>query len=166
VIEKGASDHDRHIAHLLGAAERAGASMRAKITVVLDDGTVLEGSASLRPSSGGGNRDAAETEILREGIRGADGLNFSLPLRPFIKAHGTGLSGPRKLTLLLSHIAGGKTDVAVPISEVEKQWSKIEALMGGPYNGAYGIRARDQGWIDSPKRGSFTIRDGWEEVLQ
>ncbi len=140
--------------------------MKAKITVYLENGVVLEGTTDLLASSDANSKRRARVRTPAEAKASANGPDFSTPLRPFIKALGSGLSGPKKLTLLVSHLTRGKRDVPVSRSEVEKQWSKIQALMGGPYNGAYGIRARDQGWIDSPKRGSFTLRAGWEAILQ
>ncbi|MCU1315777.1 MAG: hypothetical protein JWN63_1099 [Candidatus Acidoferrum typicum] len=140
--------------------------MRAHITVYLDDGIRLEGTAELRRKTGTGRR-SPHTDFTPEARSGEKPQpDFSMPLRPFIKTHAAGLSGPKKLTLLLSHLTGGKPDVTVPLNEIEKRWSKMEALMGGRYNGAYSMRARDQGWVDSPKRGSLALRAGWEAILQ
>jgi len=140
--------------------------MRAHIIVYLDGGDTLEGTAELRRKVGTGKR-STRTDFTPEPRSGEKAqLDFSMPLRPFIKRHGAGLSGPKKLTLLLSHLTAGKPDVTVPLTEIEKRWSKMEALMGGPYNGAYGIRARDQGWVDSPKRGSLALRAGWEAIVR
>ncbi len=140
--------------------------MRAHITVYLDDGISLEGTADLRRKVGTRIK-SPHTDFAAEARSGERPQpDFSMPLRPFIKTHGAGLSGPKKLTLLLAHLTGGKPDVTVPLTEIEKRWSKMEALMGGRYNGAYGIRARDQGWVDSPKRGSLALRAGWEAVLR
>jgi len=151
---------------LLLNARRGGEQMRADITVYLDDGTSLEGTAELRRKIGAG-RGSPRTDFTAEARSGKKTQpDFSMPLRPFIKTHGSELSGPKKLTLLLSHLTGGRPEVPVPLTEVEKRWSKIEALMGGPYNGAYSMRARDQGWVDSPKRGSLALRAGWEAILR
>ena len=140
--------------------------MKAHVTVYLDDGIILEGTVELRRKVGTGRKSprTGSTPEARSGEKPQP--DFSMPLRPFIKTHGAGLSGPKKLTLLLSHLTAGNPDVIVPLTEIEKRWSKMEALMGGRYNGAYGIRARDQGWVDSPKRGSLALRAGWEAILR
>jgi len=140
--------------------------MEANIKIAFDDGTVLEGIAKLSVIESG--RSESREIVRRPKPDLSHGvLDFSTPIRPFVKRHATtAMSGPRKLTLLIARLADGKTDVSVYRAEVERSWSKMEGLLGGPYNGAYDTRARDQGWIYSPKAGVFALRPGWEAVLK
>jgi hypothetical protein len=92
-------------------------------------------------------------------------LDLSLPIRPFIKRHAREASGPQKFTLLVAHVAGGDLGIEVPRGEIEKQWNKMTGLMGGEFNAAYSSRARDNGWVDSPKFGVYKLLPGWKGVL-
>jgi hypothetical protein len=82
-----------------------------------------------------------------------------------MKRYGTGKSGSRRLVLLVAHLAKGRAGTPVEVSCVQKLWARMSALMGGAYNPAHASRARDAGWIDSPKAGTVTLLDGWREVL-
>ncbi len=110
-------------------------------------------------------KDAPPAGKALEHVEEVSLLDLSLPIRPFIKTHARAASGPQKFTLLLAHIAGGDLSTEVPSSGIEKQWNKMTTLMGGTYNGAYGSRARDNGWVDSPKFGMYKLLPGWKRVL-
>ncbi len=147
------------------ATGSASPGMQARIQVYLQDGTILEGTTALAPP----RRKRAGSDAPRQqkdAVVTRPMLDFSTPLRPFMKAHASTLSGAKKLTLLVAYLAKGQVDLPVSRIEVEDRWSKMQALMGGPYNGAYDTRARDQNWISSPQRGSFSLQSGWEAILQ
>jgi hypothetical protein len=91
--------------------------------------------------------------------------DLSLPLRPFMKRNAQGVSGAKKFTLLVAHLAKGDLDVEVPRADVEKQWNKMKGLLGGPFNAAHSSRAKDNGWVDSPKFGAYKLLAGWEGAL-
>jgi hypothetical protein len=38
--------------------------------------------------------------------------------------------------------------------------------MGGPYNAAYQTRAKSEGWIDVPTRGSVVLLKSWADALK
>jgi hypothetical protein len=139
--------------------------MRAIISVFLDDGTVVEGSVDLLAQSGG--RKARFLPAPRESAgntKGSARFEFDLDVRPFMKRYSAGRSGPHKLILLVSHFAKGLIGASVSRADVIDKWKRMTAIMGGPYNGAYDTRARDTGWLHSPKAGVFELRPGWEEV--
>ena len=100
-----------------------------------------------------------------KGLLDSADMNFDLPLRPFIKKYSHSMSGPKRLTLLVAWLAKGKSEVQVGRIEVSKAWNKMKTLMGGPFNSAYETRARDNGWLDSPKPGVYTLMSSWREVL-
>lgn len=91
--------------------------------------------------------------------------DFSLPARAFVKQHGKGLGGAQKFTALLGKLSGGKTGTAIERREIEKAWNRTTALMGGKFNPSYTTRAKDNGWVDTPKTGHYALRSGWEKAL-
>ncbi len=151
---------------LIRARQKAERSMKAAIKVYLKDGSVLEGTTELRASGKTAGKVAVTPLKPDTSVRSGSLVDFSMPVRPFMKRYGHSLSGPKKLTLLIAHLAAGETDVPVLRSLVEKHWSRMNALMGGRYNGAYDTRARDQNWISSPKPGSFCLQSAWEAILR
>jgi hypothetical protein len=138
--------------------------MRAAVSVVLDDGTVMEGVAELAQVSSRSLKAPSERESAPGG--GSSRLDFEFGPRPFMKKHAAGLSGPERLILLVAYFAHGNTQTPVPRVNVVNQWAKMTSIMGGSYNGAYDTRARDTGWLHSPKPGVFELRPGWETVLR
>jgi hypothetical protein len=133
--------------------------MKIDIAVTMDDGTVLRGTTNLSVPA------ERSTEMPERSDGESVVFNFGLPTRAFMKRYAEELSGPKKLTLLIAHLAHGKTNTAVPRAGVEKAWKKMSGLLGGAYNGAYDTRARDNGWISSPKAGTFQLLDGWTEAV-
>jgi hypothetical protein len=136
--------------------------MRVDLVVTMDDGTVLRGTTDLfagteERQTDIGKREDVEAELCQ--------LDFRLPTRPFMKRYSGELSGPKKLTLLVAYLAKGQTNQPVARIDVEKEWKKMGALLGGRYNAAYDTRARDNGWISSPKAGSFQLLEGWMEAI-
>jgi hypothetical protein len=155
-----------HTKAISSIPEETGFQLKAAIQVTLQDGTILEGTAALTAKQAVRSK-APKVSPSKSVPDAVTSLDFSIPLRPFMKTYGKKLrGGQKKLTLLVAHLCKGNVDVPVSRIEVEERWSKMTALMGGPYNGAYDTRARDQGWIHSPKAGSFALRGGWEAVLR
>ena len=92
--------------------------------------------------------------------------DFSLPLRAFAKQFVKGLGGGgQKFTVLLARLTGGKDGQAVPLSDVEKAWNRMTALMDGKFYAKYAQRAKDQGWVDTPKTGHYALRSSWAAAL-
>lgn len=91
--------------------------------------------------------------------------DFSLPIRPFIKRYARGVSGPKKFAILVARITKGEMKAEVPFSEIEKQWNKMKQLMGGSFNPAHASRAKDNGWVDSPKHGVYKLLGEWRDAL-
>jgi len=147
--------------------------MKATIIVTDDAGNSWKGEFSLaavHPSNAdaitpkkGGHASVSPKSKENSGQRTAPDL--SLPLRPFIKRNAQGMSGAKKFTLLVAHLAQGDLDTVVPRVDVEKQWNKMKGLLGGPFNAAHSSRAKDNGWVDSPKFGVYKLLPGWEGAL-
>jgi hypothetical protein len=139
--------------------------MRVDVVVTMDDGRVLRGVTNLSAAASVAARESRKAEARAPGA-GSEPLDFTLPPRAFMKRYARDLSGPIKLTLLIACVAGGKVGAVVTRAEAEKLWNKMEGLLGGGYNGAYDTRARDSGWISSPKAGVFQLREGWEGAIE
>ena len=133
--------------------------MNVQLTITTDDGVVYGGELKLRavnpPKAKGKARIAAEHEEI----------DLDLPIRHFMKKYSKSMSGPKRLTLLVARLAKGDLQTQVERAKASKQWNKMRALMGGPFNSAYETRARDNGWLNSPKPGVYTLLPNWREVL-
>jgi hypothetical protein len=92
-------------------------------------------------------------------------LDFSLPIRPFMKRYAKGVSGPRKFAILVAHLAKGDLETEVAFKDVEKQWNKMTQLMDGRFNSAHASRAKDNGWVDSPRHGIYKLLSGWSGAV-
>jgi hypothetical protein len=147
--------------------------MRASISITTPDGLTYEGTVSLSQSSGqtqptaiAGKRKRTTSKNSSPASETAAALLFGLPIRPFIKRFSSGMSGPKRFVLMVAHAAKGQLSVEVDGQALQKQWSKMSALMGGDFNTAYPSRARDNAWIESPKAGVFVLLGEWKEILQ
>ena len=138
--------------------------MKIHVVVTGDDGTVFEGETELVAVS----RSRPRRTATRGGHQSAqsDNLDFTLPTRAFIKRYARGLSGARKFTVLLAALAGGKAGVEVSFKEIQKTWNRMTEPLGGKFNPAHTTRAKDKGWVDTPKTGFYILRPSWAEALK
>ena len=134
-----------------------------KVQVVLTDesGKTFEGFADLVPllSSRPTRKSRADS-----GKSSSVRANFSTPMRAFVKAHARTLSGPKKFALLVAYLSKNNPENTVPFIDIESNWNKMTGLLG-KYNPAHSTRAKDNGWVDSPKQGVYVIVPGWEVIL-
>ncbi len=120
----------------------------------------------------------AALEALVENIQGTaasqestanDALmpNWSLNERAFVGRYAQGKSGEKKFTLLVAYLAKGNFEVAVSLSDIQKLWSNMTAktLLGSKFNTKYPTVAKTNGWINNPKKGTYQLTLGWDEVL-
>lgn len=112
-----------------------------------------------RPASVGRSSRSAKPKSAA-----AAALDFSLRVPAFIKRHATGVSGPRKFTILVARLTKGDLKAEASVSEIERQWSKMTRLLG-QFNRAHATRAKDNAWVDSPKTGVYKLLDGWRGAL-
>jgi hypothetical protein len=64
-------------------------------------------------------------------------------------------------------MTGGKTDVQITREAIEKLWNKSKGVLGGNrFHPMYGTRAVEEGWINSPKWGTFVLRPDWRGALK
>ena len=95
-------------------------------------------------------------------------LDFGANERAFIKAHARGLSGPKKFTLLLAFLSNGKSGLEIELSEVEKHWNRMTApnLLDGRFNRFYSNTAKENGWVNTKKKGIYFVRPAWQDIFR
>ena len=95
-------------------------------------------------------------------------LDFSLNERAFVKKYARSLSGVKKFVILLAYLAEGRVGKEVELKDVQKNWNKMTAsnLLGCKFNTFYSNTAKDNGWVNSPRKGVYTLRQSWMEVFK
>jgi hypothetical protein len=95
-------------------------------------------------------------------------IDFDKPLRPFVKQHAVGLSGPKKFVLLLSRLVEGDLRKEVSIEDIRKHWNKMKAksLLGLDFNRFYPARAGENDWVETKKKGFYNLRPNWKQALE
>jgi hypothetical protein len=83
-----------------------------------------------------------------------------------MSSHGKGMSGSQRFALLLARLAKGQVTQEISIEQIASAWNRMKSVMGGAYNAAYTTRAKEKGWVDSPKKGVYVLTDSWKEILQ
>ena len=82
-----------------------------------------------------------------------------------MRTHAKGLSGPKKVALLVAHLAEGDSDgKVIDFENVESAWNRTKRILG-PYNSSYSTRAKDYGWVNSPKQGQYVLGKDWQTAL-
>jgi hypothetical protein len=93
-------------------------------------------------------------------------VNFSLPFRPFIARYvRPSMSGREKFTLVVAFLTKGSVDKEVTLEDVKKQWRTMVSRLK-KFNLAHSNRAKDRGWVDSPKRGAYVLLAQWQEIFR
>lgn len=94
-------------------------------------------------------------------------IDFELNERNFVKTYAKGMSGPKKFTLLLAFIAKGKIGETIEVNKIRSRWNKMKAknLLGYPFNVNYPTAAKDHGWVDTKKRGTYFLRNTWMKIF-
>jgi len=139
--------------------------MRVSIIVTDDDGNTYQGEANLNVSASA--KPARKRVKPDSGVKtnASTSVKFLSPIRAFVKKHGRGMSGRQKFTLLVAYLSKGDTHKQVLVVDVQKQWNKMKPLLGGKFNLAYPNRAKENEWVDSPKRGIYVLLPGWKGIF-
>jgi hypothetical protein len=137
--------------------------MKVRVVVTDATGEAFEGEVQLvrRDSQKQSKKKQADAKPPRS--RHREAFDLDLPLRPFLKKYAPGKSGAAKFTLLIAHMSGGKASTPIAAGAVQAAWNRVTAFLGD-YNRAHGTRAKDKGWIDSPKHGQYVLRPTWTEA--
>lgn len=95
-------------------------------------------------------------------------VRFDMNERAFVKRHVKPLSGgPKKFVLLLAFLTKGDTDKEMELSEIERLWNKTSSktLLGMKFNRFFPTTAKENGWVNSRKRGFYQLERSWKDVL-
>ena len=134
--------------------------MRTTVSIVLEDGSIYRGVAELEKVNEFETADELPIPAAEEAV------DFTLPVRPFMKRFASNSAGPKKFTMLLAYMAQGGSNVEIKRAELEAAWSRMSGILGGGFNGAYATRAKDFGWVDSPKNGVYVLLPSWKAALK
>jgi len=140
--------------------------MKARIELSDDNGNTYSGDVVLAPTTGQRRLRTPRPATPTPAATTSRDLDFTLSSRAFIRKHAAlADSGAKKFVLLLSWIAKGKTDRQVDGEALRKEWDKVRGPIGADYQTMSATRARDNGWIDSPKHGVFKLARDWKRAL-
>lgn len=143
--------------------------MKAKLTVTDSSGAVFEAEVDLVPSALSARRRRRPSAPEQSGVpapaRDAASVDFSLPVRAFMNRYARGRSGPEAFTLLVARFAEGALGREVPVDLVRQEWSRMTGILGTSFATVYGTRAKNQAWVDSPRRGVFVLLPDWMGAL-
>ena len=94
-------------------------------------------------------------------------LDFSMPIRAFVKKYASGMSGPRKFTLLVAYLSRGDSGKNILLSSLEKEWGRMtsKSLLGMKFNSFYTARAKENDWVESKKKGEYNLRPEWQKIF-
>jgi hypothetical protein len=94
-------------------------------------------------------------------------LDFTMPIRPFVKKYSGDINGAQKFTLLLAYLARGNSTKTVSLSEIEGQWNKMtsKGLLGIKFNRFHPAQARDNDWASTEKAGAYRLRPSWKAIF-
>jgi hypothetical protein len=138
--------------------------LKVSIIVSDDDGNNYRGEVEL-DADGAGKRPRRQAKAAPAKPAGKVPVNFATPIRNFVKLHARDMSGAQKFALLVAYLTKGDGKKELLMTEVEKNWNRMKPLLGGKFNLAYTTRAKDNGWVDSPKRGFYVVLPGWKGIF-
>ena len=106
---------------------------------------------------------------LSRRTRGDDtSIRFDMNERAFVKRHATNLSGgPKKFVLVLAFLAKGDTSKEVSLNQIEQMWNRMKskALLGMKFTRFFPSTAKENGWVNSQKRGFYNLDRSWKNIF-
>ena len=116
-------------------------------------------------------QDAPQKQTARspKQLRGNNtSINFETNGRAFVKRYAKNLSGgPKKFVLVLAFLVKGDATKEVSLSEIEKMWNRMKskALLGMKFNRFFPTTAKENGWVNSQKRGFYNLDRSWKNIF-
>ena len=95
-------------------------------------------------------------------------IQFDMNERAFVKRYAKNLTGgPKKFVLVLAYLAKGDTNKNVSLNEVQALWNRMRSktLLGMNFNTFFSTTAKEQGWVDTQKRGTYNLARSWKEIF-
>lgn len=140
--------------------------MRIKFTITDNSGHTYDGEVELSPARTRATNPPAKAAPRKLAPITAE-LTFSLNERAFVKKHANGLSGPQKFVLILAYLAKGKVNQDIDLKNIQRHWDRMTAkqLLGCRFNRFYSATAKDNGWVNSPRKGVYALAEDWKVAL-
>ena len=116
-------------------------------------------------------RDAPQKQSAKSSkqVRGSNAsIHFDMNERAFVKGYATNLSGGhRKFVLVLAFLAKGDTSKQVSLNEIQRLWNRMKSktLLGMKFNRFFPTTAKEHGWVQSQKRGVYTLDRSWKNIF-
>lgn len=142
--------------------------MKVHVTLTDNNGAVFEGEVELAPiAAARGRKKQVKPAIKVKAARttAPAKLNFAMNPRAFVKAYARNLSGPRKFVLLVAYLTKGALNKEILLSEVKKEWNRMTSRLG-TFNPFYTNEAKENGWVDTKKKGGYALTASWTEILE
>jgi hypothetical protein len=129
--------------------------------------SALDAALLLLRADGKPSKRAESTKMSRAAPIKAGALDFTTPIRPFVKKYSGGMNGAQKFTLLLAYLTKGDSEKTIALSEIELQWNKMtgKGLLGIKFNRFHPAQARDNDWVSTEKAGAYHLRPSWKEIF-
>jgi len=123
-----------------------------------------KGEPSPAPKKKGGR---AKTASIKPKVNHKE-LDFTTPIRAFVKKFSPGMNGAKKFTLLVAYLTEGDASNRIALSDVEKRWNTMTAdgLLGMKFNRKYSAEARENDWVNTEKSGLYYLRPAWKEIFE
>ena len=101
-------------------------------------------------------------------VTGMTALDFSLNERAFIKTYSSGFNGQEFFTLITAYLAQGDGNTSVDLLKIKNVWKSCSGMIGVPYASTFSTRAKENGWVDSPKetRGAYVLGKHWQGIFK
>ncbi len=141
--------------------------MRVKLAVTDDGGNVFEGEVDLSPAGApqSAARRRSPASPKPESRLPATAVDLRLPVRAFMSRYARGRTGPQAFALLLARLAEGEIGHEVSVESIRSEWNRTRGIVGSEYATMYATRAKDNAWVDSPRRGVFVLLPDWPAAL-
>ncbi len=140
--------------------------MKARIVITDKNGNTFEGEVELsqiapsyKKTKKGEPRERTSRALV------PTPSDFDLHVKAFVKKYASRLSGPGKFTLLLAHMAKGKTTNPIQLIDIKKQWNKMTQLLGGKFHQEYPNRAKIDDLVVPAKKGWYELRPNWTRIF-
>lgn len=133
---------------------------------ILEARDALDSALKVLQAHSATSKNVKPTKTVSRIPKEASALDFTMPLRPFVKKHSNGMNGGKKFALLLAYLTKGDTTKTIALSEIETQWNKMtgKGLLGMKFNRLYSSQARDNDWVCTEKTGAYRLRPSWKEI--
>src|ERR1051326_1947417 len=139
--------------------------MKVLVKAVDENGVEFHGEATLVPVQGEGDAGVTPKGVVATVVP-TPAVDFSGNVRKFAKRYGIGMTGPKIFALIVAWMTKGNREMEVNYLDVEKLWNSMTSIFGIAFNPKYTTKAKEYGWVDSKRRGFYSVTDRWQEIFE